>query len=73
MLTLQAPVIDVKPLNKNDLQPSYSYRAADADTHNNGAYGSFMNGFGSCIGTFGAIPCCPLPNPYSASRVVCPG
>lgn len=71
-MAAKAPVIDVKPLNKSDLQPSYSYRAADADTHNNGAYGSFMNGLGSCIGTIGAIPCCPCPNPYSPSSSYSP-
>jgi hypothetical protein len=23
-----------------------------------------MNSLGACIGAFGAIPCCPLPNPF---------
>ena len=27
-----------------------------------------MNGLGSCIGTLGAIPCCPFPNPYKEVR-----
>ena len=78
-LIVQAPLVDVKPLDQRDLQPTYAYRAADADTHNHGACafarwkinlrqadGSFMNGLGSCIGTLGAIPCCPFPNPYKA-------
>ncbi|OBZ70264.1 hypothetical protein A0H81_09754 [Grifola frondosa] len=27
-------------------------------------YGSMLQVFGSCIGFCGAIPCCPLPNPF---------
>ncbi|KAG0303885.1 hypothetical protein BGZ98_006169 [Dissophora globulifera] len=31
----------------------------------NGFYGSMVNAFGSCLGTFGMIPCCICcPNPY---------
>ena len=29
-----------------------------------GVYGSMLQAFGSCIGLCGAIPCCPLPNPF---------
>lgn len=29
-----------------------------------GVYGSFMHTLGTCLGLVGAVPCCPLPNPY---------
>jgi erythrocyte band 7 integral membrane protein len=29
-----------------------------------GIYGSLIQGLGSVVGFFGAIPCCPCPNPF---------
>jgi erythrocyte band 7 integral membrane protein len=45
------------------MQPSY---AQDMGVENvpHGFYGSMMQTLGTCIGFCGAIPCCPLPNPF---------
>jgi len=45
------------------MQASY---AQDLGSENveHGIYGTLIHGLGSCLGFFGAIPCCPLPNPY---------
>ena len=29
-----------------------------------GFYGSFLQGLGTVVGFFGAVPCCPCPNPF---------
>lgn len=29
-----------------------------------GIYGSFLQGLGTVVGFFGAVPCCPFPNPF---------
>jgi len=29
-----------------------------------GFYGNFINTLGACVGTCGAVPCCPCPNPF---------
>ena len=29
-----------------------------------GLYGSMLHALGTCVGCVGAIPCCPLPNPF---------
>ncbi|KAI1860791.1 uncharacterized protein JN550_011253 [Neoarthrinium moseri] len=54
----------VEPPRQEDLQPSYaSIVGNDADAK--GWYGSMINALGSCMGTFGAVPCCIVcPNPY---------
>ena len=45
------------------MQPSYAQDLGAGEvTH--GFYGSMMHGLGSCVGFIGAIPCCPLPNPF---------
>lgn len=45
------------------MQASY---AQDLGTENveHGLYGSIMHGLGGFCGVLGAIPCCPVPNPY---------
>lgn len=45
------------------MQPSYAQDMGTGSIEH-GFYGSMMNGLGACIGTFGMIPCCPLPNPF---------
>lgn len=45
------------------LQPSYAQDMGTGGvTH--GIYGSLMQVLGTCTGFCGAIPCCPLPNPF---------
>ena len=29
-----------------------------------GLYGTMLQALGSCVGLCGAIPCCPMPNPF---------
>ncbi|KJZ80206.1 hypothetical protein HIM_00056 [Hirsutella minnesotensis 3608] len=54
----------VQPPKKEDLQRSYASLVGD-DANPKGWYGSMINTLGSCVGAFGAIPCCVcLPNPY---------
>ena len=57
----------VQPPRREDLQPSYA-QVLKPDTEDDSAhswYGSMINTLGSCVGTFGAIPCCIVcPNPY---------
>ena len=45
------------------MQPSYAQDLGVGGIEH-GFYGSMMQCLGSCIGTFGMIPCCPLPNPF---------
>jgi len=56
-------IITVQPLRREDMQPSYSQDLGSASVQH-GFYGNFVNGLGACVGVCGAIPCCPLPNPY---------
>ncbi|MCJ1313736.1 hypothetical protein MMC25_007416 [Agyrium rufum] len=62
-----APLINVQPPRREDLQPSYA-QTIQPDTEGedmHGWYGSMINTLGSCIGFLGAIPCCIVcPNPY---------
>jgi len=45
------------------MQPSYAQDLGAGEvTH--GFYGSMMHALGGCVGFCGAIPCCPLPNPF---------
>ena len=56
-------VIHVEPLKRSEMQPSYAQDLGSGEvTH--GVYGSMMQYLGGCVGFFGAIPCCPLPNPF---------
>lgn len=60
---LSKQVIHVEPLKRSEMQPSYAQDlGAEEVTH--GVYGSMMQYLGGCVGFFGAIPCCPLPNPF---------
>lgn len=60
-------VIKVQPLRKDEMQPSYAQDlGVEGVTH--GFYGSMMQAMGSCVGFCGAIPCCPLPNPFKEVR-----
>ncbi|KAG1768648.1 hypothetical protein EDD22DRAFT_220898 [Suillus occidentalis] len=56
-------MINVQPLKRSEMQPSYAQDLGTGEvTH--GFYGSFLQGLGTCVGFCGAIPCCPLPNPF---------
>jgi len=56
-------LIVVQPLKRAEMQPSYSQDLGTQEvTH--GLYGSLLQGLGVCVGGCGAIPCCPLPNPF---------
>lgn len=61
-----APILNVQPPKREDLQPSYAQTlAGESDQGAHGWYGSMINTLGSCIGAMGAIPCCVIcPNPY---------
>ena len=60
-------VIKVQPLKKDEMQPLYGQdMGLEAVTH--GFYGSMMQALGSCVGFCGAVPCCPLPNPFKEVR-----
>jgi hypothetical protein len=60
-------VIKVQPLKKDEMQPSYA-QDMGIETVTHGFYGSMMQSLGSCIGFCGAVPCCPLPNPFKEVR-----
>lgn len=49
------------------MQPSYA-QDLGVGTVTHGFYGSMMQSLGSCIGFCGAVPCCPLPNPFKEVR-----
>ncbi|KAG1752511.1 uncharacterized protein EDB91DRAFT_1044295 [Suillus paluster] len=56
-------MINVHPLKRSEMQPSYAQDLGTGEvTH--GFYGSFLQSLGACVGFCGAIPCCPLPNPF---------
>jgi erythrocyte band 7 integral membrane protein len=56
-------MIVVQPLKRSEMQPSYAQDLGTQEvTH--GLYGSLLQGLGTCVGFCGAIPCCPLPNPF---------
>lgn len=60
---LSKHVIHVEPLKRSEMQPSYAQDLGAGEvTH--GFYGSMMHCLGSCVGFVGAVPCCPLPNPF---------
>lgn len=56
-------MIKVQPLKRSEMQPSYAQNLGTSEvTH--GIYGSLMQCLGTVIGFCGAIPCCPMPNPF---------
>ncbi|KAH8801879.1 hypothetical protein DL96DRAFT_1719079 [Flagelloscypha sp. PMI_526] len=56
-------LINVQPLKKSDMQPSYAENLGRG-TVPHGFYGNLMNGLGSLLGFYGAFPCCPCTNPF---------
>lgn len=64
--TRDAPLINVEPPRREDLQPSYAQNlVGESEQGTHGWYGSMINTLGNCVGTFGAVPCCIIcPNPY---------
>ncbi|TXT06063.1 hypothetical protein VHUM_03536 [Vanrija humicola] len=57
----------VRCVGRHSMQPSYAQDLGAASvTH--GFYGSMISGLGSCIGTLGQFPCCPLPNPFKSVK-----
>ena len=56
-------LIHVEPLKRSEMQPSYAQDLGSEEVVH-GFYGSMMHCLGSCVGFFGAVPCCPLPNPF---------
>ncbi|CAE6458244.1 hypothetical protein ACGC1H_000370 [Rhizoctonia solani] len=56
-------IITVEPLKKAEMQQSYAQDLGLGDVEH-GIYGSCINALGAVIGFFGAIPCCPCPNPF---------
>ncbi|CAE6497208.1 unnamed protein product [Rhizoctonia solani] len=56
-------LITVEPLKRAEMQQSYA-QDLGLDGVEHGIYGSFINALGAVIGFFGAIPCCPCPNPF---------
>ncbi|KAJ2915609.1 hypothetical protein MD484_g4794, partial [Candolleomyces efflorescens] len=60
---VKSHVIHVEPLKRAEMQPSYAQDLGTGEvTH--GIYGTMLQGLGAIIGLFGAIPCCPCPNPF---------
>ncbi|GAA5916236.1 hypothetical protein JCM8208_003916 [Rhodotorula glutinis] len=58
------PVVQVQPLRKEAMQPSYAQTLPGASM-NHGAYGSMLDCLGGVCGTIGSIPCCfCFPNPF---------
>jgi len=56
-------LIIVQPLKRSEMQQTYAQDLGLSDvTH--GIYGTFINAVGACVGTLGAIPCCPCPNAF---------
>ncbi|KAH0839796.1 hypothetical protein J3R83DRAFT_741 [Lanmaoa asiatica] len=59
----KAHMITVQPLKRSEMQPSYAQDLGTGEvTH--GIYGSCLQGLGTVVGFFGAVPCCPCPNPF---------
>ncbi|KAI2602294.1 stomatin-like protein [Hypoxylon sp. NC1633] len=59
----EAPMLVERP-KQEDLQASYASIVGN-DANPKGWYGSMINAVGSCMGSFGAIPCIICcPNPY---------
>jgi len=56
-------MIIVQPLKRSEMQPSYAQDLGTGEVVH-GVYGSLLQGLGNVMGFFGAIPCCPFPNPF---------
>ncbi|KAJ3568826.1 hypothetical protein NP233_g5457 [Leucocoprinus birnbaumii] len=56
-------LITVQPLKRSEMQPSYAQDLGTSEVVH-GVYGSLLQGLGSVLGLFGAVPCCPCPNPF---------
>ncbi|KAG8768047.1 hypothetical protein FRC12_005859 [Ceratobasidium sp. 428] len=56
-------LITVEPLKKTEMQTSYA-QDLGLDGVEHGLYGTMINCLGAVVGLFGAIPCCPCPNPF---------
>ncbi|GJJ07032.1 hypothetical protein Clacol_001230 [Clathrus columnatus] len=57
-------LINVQPLKKSEMQPSYSQDLGAPHSSAHGWYGSMIQTVGGIVGLCGALPCCPCPNPY---------
>jgi len=60
---VKSHVIQVQPLKRSEMQPSYAQDLGTEEVQH-GVYGSMLQCLGGCVGLIGAVPCCPLPNPY---------
>ncbi|KAG9015398.1 hypothetical protein FRB94_000002 [Tulasnella sp. JGI-2019a] len=58
-------LIKVQPLQQSEMQQSYA-QDMGLDGIDHGVYGTCINALGSICGLFGAIPCCPCPNPFKS-------
>lgn len=61
------PIVKVQPPRREDLQPSYAQviKPDTEDASTTGWYAGMIDNLGSCLGSFGAVPCCIFcPNPY---------
>ncbi|KAI5115864.1 hypothetical protein M0805_004973 [Coniferiporia weirii] len=56
-------IITVQPLKRSEMQQSYAQDLGTGEVVH-GAYGNMLNALGDCVGFFGAVPCCPCPNPF---------
>ncbi|GAA5979669.1 hypothetical protein JCM10908_003005 [Rhodotorula pacifica] len=60
--------IQVQPLRREDMQPSYAQTLPVGDIEH-GCYGSMINCLGAFAGTLGSIPCCfCCPNPFKTVK-----
>ncbi|KAG9081425.1 hypothetical protein FRC07_014512 [Ceratobasidium sp. 392] len=56
-------LITVEPLRKTEMQTSYAQDLGLGGVEH-GLYGTMINCLGAVVGVFGAVPCCPCPNPF---------
>ncbi|TFK62719.1 hypothetical protein BDN72DRAFT_803928 [Pluteus cervinus] len=56
-------VITVQPLKRSEMQPSYAQDLGTGEVVH-GLYGSLIHSLGAVLGICGAVPCCPVPNPF---------
>ncbi|CAK5284628.1 unnamed protein product, partial [Mycena citricolor] len=59
----QGHIIQVQPLKRGEMQPSYAQDLGLGDVQH-GLYGSLLQGLGTIVGVCGMVPCCPFPNPF---------
>ncbi|KAM0749655.1 hypothetical protein T439DRAFT_326534 [Meredithblackwellia eburnea MCA 4105] len=61
-------LINVQPLKRSEMQPSYAQDLGTTAVESN-FYGGMINCLGAVAGTLGSIPCCfCCPNPYKSVR-----